>query len=140
MATAFDVLAEPSRRRILDLLLERERSVSELVQQLGLSQPGVSKHLRVLREAGLVRVRQDAQRRWYQISPAPLAEIDAWLQPYRRYWNARLDDLERHLDTMTDLPTSLPLPLGERWGEGESSDVSTSIVPTPDESDQEDQP
>jgi DNA-binding transcriptional ArsR family regulator len=104
MASPFDVLAEPSRRRILDLLLERERSVNELVEQLGLSQPGVSKHLRVLREAGLVRVRQDAQRRWYQISPAPLAEIDTWLRPYRRYWNARLDDLERHLDAMPDDP------------------------------------
>jgi DNA-binding transcriptional ArsR family regulator len=130
MATAFDVLAEPSRRRILDLLLERERSVNELVQQLGLSQPGVSKHLRVLREAGLVRVRQDAQRRWYQISPAPLAEIDAWLRPYRRYWNARLDDLERHLDAMPDLPNT-PAP---------NTLTPTSGVPTPADTNQEDQP
>jgi DNA-binding transcriptional ArsR family regulator len=98
MATAFDVLAEPSRRRILDLLLERERSVNELVELVGLSQPNVSKHLKTLREAGLVRVRQDAQWRWYQIDAAPLAEIDAWLAPYRRFWNARLDALERHLD------------------------------------------
>ena len=96
--SAFDVLAEPARRRILDLLLERERSVNELVEQIGLRQPGVSKHLKVLREAGLVRVRQDAQRRWYQISPAPLAEIDAWLAPYRHFWNDRLDALEHHLD------------------------------------------
>ena len=98
MLTAFDVLAEPARRRILDLLLERERSVNEIVEEVGLRQPGVSKHLKVLREAGLVRVRQDAQRRWYQISPAPLAEIDAWLVPYRRFWNDRLDALEHHLD------------------------------------------
>jgi DNA-binding transcriptional ArsR family regulator len=98
MATAFDVLAEPSRRRILDLLLERERSVNELVDLVGLSQPSVSKHLKTLREAGLVRVRQDAQWRWYQIDTAPLAEIDAWLTPYRRFWNARLDALEHHLD------------------------------------------
>ena len=98
MATAFDVLAEPSRRRILDLLLERERSVNELVELVGLSQPSVSKHLKTLREAGLVRVRQDAQWRWYQIDAAPLAEIDAWLAPYRRFWNDRLDALERHLD------------------------------------------
>jgi DNA-binding transcriptional ArsR family regulator len=98
MATAFDVLAEPSRRRILDLLLERERSVNELVDLVGLSQPSVSKHLKTLREAGLVRVRQDAQWRWYQIDAAPLAEIDAWLAPYRRFWNDRLDALERHLD------------------------------------------
>jgi DNA-binding transcriptional ArsR family regulator len=101
-ATAFQVLAEPTRRRILDLLLERPRPVGELVEQLGLSQPGTSKHLRVLREAGLVQVRQDAQRRWYELRPEPLSEIDAWLQPYRRLWADRLDALERHLDAMPD--------------------------------------
>jgi DNA-binding transcriptional ArsR family regulator len=101
-ATAFQVLAEPTRRRILDLLLERPRPVGELVEQLGLSQPGTSKHLRVLREAGLVQVRQDAQRRWYELRPEPLSEIDAWLQPYRRLWTDRLDALERHLDAMPD--------------------------------------
>jgi DNA-binding transcriptional ArsR family regulator len=94
----YDVLTDASRRRILDLLRERERSVGELVDDLGLSQPGVSKHLRVLREAGLVRVRVDAQRRWYGLDPAPLAEVDRWLAPYRRYWADRLDALERHLD------------------------------------------
>ena len=94
----FDVLVDPSRRRILDLLREREHLVGELVADLGLSQPGVSKHLRVLREAGLVRVRVDAQRRWYGLDPAPLAEVDRWLAPYRRYWADRLDLLERHLD------------------------------------------
>ena len=99
MATTFDVLAEPTRRRILDLLLERSRPVGELVDALGISQPGVSKHLRVLREAGFVRVRQDAQRRWYELRPEPLAEVDAWLAPYRRLWAGRLDALERHLDT-----------------------------------------
>ena len=98
MATTFQVLAEPTRRRILDLLRERERSVGELVVALDLSQPGVSKHLRVLREAGLVVVRHDAQRRWYRLDPAPLAELDAWLQPYRRLWAGRLDALERYLD------------------------------------------
>jgi DNA-binding transcriptional ArsR family regulator len=96
------VLAEPTRRRILDLLLERPRPVGELVEQLGLSQPGTSKHLRVLREAGLVQVRQDAQRRWYELRPEPLTEIDEWIQPYRRLWAERLDALERHLDTMPD--------------------------------------
>jgi DNA-binding transcriptional ArsR family regulator len=96
--TMFDVLAEPSRRDILDLLRERERSVSELVDQLSMSQPGVSKHLRVLRDAGLVVVRPDAQRRWYRLRAEPLAEIDAWLGPYRRFWSGRLDALERHLD------------------------------------------
>jgi DNA-binding transcriptional ArsR family regulator len=98
MATMFEILAEPTRRRILDLLRERERSVGDLVTALGVSQPGVSKHLRVLREAGLVIVRQDAQRRWYRLNPAPLHEIDAWLQPYRQFWSDRLDALERHLD------------------------------------------
>jgi DNA-binding transcriptional ArsR family regulator len=98
MSAVFDVLTDASRRRILDLLRERERSVGELVGELGLSQPGVSKHLRVLREAGLVRVRVDAQRRWYGLAPAPLSEVDRWLAPYRRYWADRLDLLERHLD------------------------------------------
>jgi DNA-binding transcriptional ArsR family regulator len=97
-AKTFDVLAEPTRRRILDLLLERPRSVGELVERLGTSQPGTSKHLRVLREAGLVDVRKDAQRRWYELRADPLAEIDAWLEPYRALWADRLDALERHLD------------------------------------------
>jgi DNA-binding transcriptional ArsR family regulator len=97
--STFDVLAEPTRRRILDLLLERPRPVGELVERLGLTQPGTSKHLRVLREAGLVRVRQDAQRRWYELRPEPLAEIDQWLAPYRRLWSQSLDRLERHLDS-----------------------------------------
>ncbi|MGD0982480.1 MAG: metalloregulator ArsR/SmtB family transcription factor [Acidimicrobiales bacterium] len=94
----FAVLAEPARRRILDLLRERERSVGELVLDLRLSQPGVSKHLRVLREAGLVNVRVDAQRRLYQLRPEPLAELDTWIEPYRRFWSGRLDALEAHLE------------------------------------------
>ena len=94
---SFTALAEPSRRQILDLLRERERSVGELVDDLGLSQPGVSKHLRVLRDAGLVAVRIDAQRRIYQVRPEPLVEIDAWLAPYRRMWARSLDALEAHL-------------------------------------------
>lgn len=98
MGTAFTVLAEPTRRRILDELRQQERPVNDLVQILGLSQPGVSKHLRVLREAGLVEVRQDAQRRLYRLRPEPLREIDAWLEPYRRFWDERLDALEGHLD------------------------------------------
>jgi DNA-binding transcriptional ArsR family regulator len=100
--TAFDVISEPHRRRILDLLLERPRQAGELTGPLGLTQPGASRHLRVLREAGLVRVRPDAQRRWYELQPAALAEIDAWLQPYRRLWAGRLDELERHLDRTAD--------------------------------------
>jgi DNA-binding transcriptional ArsR family regulator len=96
--STFAVVAEPTRRRILDLLRDRARSVGELVDQLGLSQPGVSKHLRVLREAGLVGVRRDAQRRWYELRSEPLTEIDDWLEPYRRLWSGHLDALERHLD------------------------------------------
>jgi DNA-binding transcriptional ArsR family regulator len=95
---ALDVLAEPHRRRILDLVRDRPRPVGELVDATGLSQPGTSKHLRVLREAGLVEVRPDGRRRLYALRPEPLAELDAWLEPYRRHWAGRLDALERHLD------------------------------------------
>jgi DNA-binding transcriptional ArsR family regulator len=102
MTSTFDVLAEPTRRRILDLLRDTERPVNELVASLQVSQPGVSKHLRVLREAGLVEVRVDAQRRLYRLRLEPLAEIDEWLAPYRRLWGDRLDALERHLDETED--------------------------------------
>jgi DNA-binding transcriptional ArsR family regulator len=98
----FEVLAEPNRRRILDLLGRSERPVGELVSRLELSQPAVSKHLRVLREAGLVQVRSDGQRRLYRVLPEPLRAVDEWLEPYRRLWAARLDDLERHLAQMPD--------------------------------------
>jgi DNA-binding transcriptional ArsR family regulator len=98
----FDVLAEAHRRSILDLLRDSERSVGELVDVLGVSQPAVSKHLRVLREAGLVTARSDAQRRLYRLRPEPLRAIDEWLAPYRRLWSASLDALERHLDAMPD--------------------------------------
>ncbi|KMS90376.1 ArsR/SmtB family transcription factor [Prauserella rugosa] len=104
MATTFAALAEPRRREILDLLRTRERLVGELVDELALTQPAVSKHLRVLREAGLVSVRQEAQRRWYRLRPGPLADVDEWLAPYRRLWSDSLDALERHLDAMPDDP------------------------------------
>ena len=97
--SAWSALVDPSRRAVLELLLERPRTVGELVEHLGLSQPGTSKHLRVLREAGLVNVRGEAQRRVYALEPGPLAELDAWLTPYRRLWTRSLDALERHLDT-----------------------------------------
>jgi DNA-binding transcriptional ArsR family regulator len=96
--SAYAALSEPSRRLILDLLRERERSVGELVERLGLSQPGVSKHLRVLRESGLVSVRPDGKRRWYGLRAEPLAEVADWLEPYRAHWSERLDVLERHLE------------------------------------------
>jgi DNA-binding transcriptional ArsR family regulator len=100
--TLFEALAEPNRRRILDLLCPGELPVSELVGRLGLSQPAVSKHLRVLREAGLVEKRSDGSRRLYRVQPEPLQEAVDWLEPYRRMWAARLDDLGHHLDAMPD--------------------------------------
>jgi DNA-binding transcriptional ArsR family regulator len=97
---AIEVLAEPSRRRILDALRGGEQPVQALVDRVALSQPAVSKHLRVLREAGLVSVRPDGQRRLYRIRTEPLVELDAWLEPYRRMWNDSLDKLEDHLHTI----------------------------------------
>jgi len=94
----FAVLAEPNRRSILDLLREGERPVGDLVERLDLTQPTVSKHLRVLRDAGLVEVRVDAQRRVYRLRPEPLREIDSWLAPYRSMWAGSLDRLEQHLE------------------------------------------
>ncbi|MGA2519357.1 MAG: metalloregulator ArsR/SmtB family transcription factor [Acidimicrobiales bacterium] len=97
--TAFEVLAEPTRRRIMDLLRDREQAVGDLVSAVAVSQPAVSKHLRVLRDAGLVECRVDAQRRLYRTLPGPLREIDDWLAPYRSMWSSGLDALERHLDS-----------------------------------------
>jgi len=98
MESTFGIIAEPSRRAILSLLASSERSVSEIERSLRLPQPSVSKHLRVLRDAGFVEARVDAQRRVYRIRPEPLMEVDAWLAPFRRFWSAHVDALERHLD------------------------------------------
>ena len=98
METSFGIIAEPNRRAILSLLASSERSVSEIEQRLRMPQPSVSKHLRVLREAGFVEARVDAQRRVYRIRPEPLKEVDAWLAPFRELWSTHLDALERHLD------------------------------------------
>jgi DNA-binding transcriptional ArsR family regulator len=95
----FDVLAEPTRRRILDQLLDRPRTVGDLVAALNINQPSVSKHLRVLRDAGVVQAHKDAQRRVYELRPEALAEVLAWVEPYRQLWSGRLDALERHLDS-----------------------------------------
>ena len=100
MESAFAVIGEPNRRAILSLLASSERSVGDIERQLRMPQPSVSKHLRLLREAGLVEARVDAQRRLYRIRPEPLMEIDAWLAPFRRYWSTHVDALERHLDRM----------------------------------------
>ena len=96
--TLWNALVDPHRRAVLDLLAHGELSVGELVERLGLTQPQTSKHLRVLRDAGLVRVKQRAQRRIYAVDPGPMAELDQWLAPYRKLWNARLDRLGAHLD------------------------------------------
>lgn len=96
-----EVIAEPTRRRILDSVRDGERSVGELVDTVGMHQPGVSRHLKVLRDAGLVEVRRDAQRRLYRLRPEPLMELDEWLEPYRAEWAGRLDSLERHLRRTT---------------------------------------
>ena len=100
MESAFAIIAEPNRRAMLSLLARSERSVGELERQLGMSQPSVSKHLRVLREAGFVESRVDAQRRVYRLRPEPLMEVDSWLAQFRQFWSAHLDALERHLDRM----------------------------------------
>ncbi len=96
----FEIIAEPNRRAILSLLATSQQSVGEIERQLGLAQPTVSKHLRVLREAGFVESTVDAQRRLYRLKPEPFEEVDAWLAPFRRLWSAHLDALERHLDKM----------------------------------------
>ena len=100
MESVFEVIAEPNRRAILSLLVSCQQSVGEIERQLGMPQPAVSKHLRVLREAGFVESTVDAQRRLYRLKPEPLQEIDAWLAPFRRFWSAHVDALERHLDRM----------------------------------------
>ena len=103
--SSFGVVAEPNRRAILSLLLSSERSVGEIERELRLSQPSVSKHLRVLREAGFVESRIEAQRRLYRLRPEPLMELDAWLAPFRRFWTKHVEALEQHLDRMHKLPS-----------------------------------
>lgn len=100
MESVFEIIAEPSRRAILSLLVSSEQSVGEIERRLGLPQPAVSKHLRVLREAGFVESKVDAQRRLYRLKPEPFEEMDAWLAPFRRFWSAHVDALERYLDHM----------------------------------------
>jgi DNA-binding transcriptional ArsR family regulator len=110
--SAFEIIAEPNRRAILSLLVSSQHSVGEIEHQLGMPQPTVSKHLRVLRDAGFVEPTIDAQRRLYRLKPEPLQEIDAWLVQFRRFWSAHVDALERHLDRMDrdqfTLPRSTP--------------------------------
>lgn len=105
MESVFEIIAEPNRRAILRLLVSSEQSVGEIERELGMSQPTVSKHLRVLREAGFVEATVDAQRRVYRVNPEPLQEVDDWLAPFRRLWSRHVDLLERHLERM-DQPNS----------------------------------
>lgn len=100
MESVFEIIAEPNRRAILSLLLAAEQSVGDIERQLGMPQPTVSKHLRVLREAGVVEAKVDAQRRLYRLKPEPLREVDAWLAPFREFWAPHVDALELHLDRM----------------------------------------
>ena len=114
LETTWAALAEPNRRALLDLLRVRPRTVGEVAEALGLAQPTVSKHLKVLREAGLVRVSVDAQRRIYTLDPDPLVGLDGWLAPYRELWNDRLDALGRHLDELHAATAERPIPAKER--------------------------
>jgi DNA-binding transcriptional ArsR family regulator len=109
MESVFEIIAEPNRRAILSLLVSSQQSVGEIERQLGMPQPTVSKHLRVLREAGFVESTVDAQRRLYRVKPEPLQEVEAWLAPFRRFWSTHVDALERHLDRM-DQSTSRATP------------------------------
>jgi DNA-binding transcriptional ArsR family regulator len=106
METAFEIVAEPNRRAILGLLVSSQQSVGEIERRLGMPQPTVSKHLRVLREAGFVESMVDAQRRLYRLKPEPFQEMDAWLDQFRRFWSPHLDALERHLDRIEHKPTN----------------------------------
>jgi len=106
MESAFEIIAEPNRRAILTLLVSAQQSVGEIERRLRMSQPAVSKHLRVLRDAGFVESTVDAQRRLYRLRPEPFQEVDAWLAQFRKFWSAHIDALERHLDRMDDFPTT----------------------------------
>jgi DNA-binding transcriptional ArsR family regulator len=111
--SAFEIIAEPNRRAILSLLASSQHSVGEIERQLGMSQPTVSKHLRVLRDAGFVESTVDAQRRLYRLKPEPFQEFDSWLAQFRRFWSAHIDALERHLDRM-DQPKPTKTDTGKR--------------------------
>ena len=116
MESAFAVLAEPNRRAILSMLSSSERSVGELMDELDLPQPLVSKHLKVLREGGFVEARVEAQRRVYRLNPEPLQEVDAWLEPFRRFWSRHVDALEEHLERMESSAPSKGKSKGKKKG------------------------
>src|ERR1700716_1481523 len=121
MESVFDIIAEPNRRAILSLLVSSQHSVGEIERRLGMSQTTVSKHLRVLREAGIVESPVDAQRRLYRMRPEPLQEVDIWLAPFRRFWSAHVDALERHLDRMNQSTSTKRKRKANRKKEGRRS-------------------
>ncbi len=131
MESVFEVIAEPNRRAILSLLILSERSVGEIERQLRMPQPTISKHLRVLRETGFVESTVDAQRRLYRLRPEPLQELDAWLAPFRRFWSAHVDALERHLDRMDDALSGEGLTLYASTPEAEISATPSVGVRNP---------
>jgi len=114
---SFEIIAEPNRRAILSLLALSQQSVGEIERQLGMTQPTVSKHLRVLRDAGFVESTVDAQRRLYRLKPEPFQQVDAWLAQFRRFWSAHIDALERHLDRMEHNRTEQPIPTKKKTKE-----------------------
>lgn len=120
--SAFQIIAEPNRRAILNLLAYSQQSVGEIERQLHMPQPAVSKHLRVLRDAGFVESTVDAQRRLYRLKPEPLQEVDAWLTPFRQFWSAHVDALERRLDQMDSSPFTQTATRGNRSGEDRPRD------------------
>jgi DNA-binding transcriptional ArsR family regulator len=126
--SVFEVIAEPNRRAILSLLILSEQSVGEIERQLRMSQPTISKHLRVLRETGFVESTVDAQRRLYRLRPEPLQELDAWLAPFRRFWSAHVDALERHLDRMDDVPSGEGLTLYASTPEAGASAAPSALA------------
>ena len=115
--SVFEIIAEPNRRAILSLLALSQQSVGEIERQLGMTQPTVSKHLRVLRDAGFVESTVDAQRRLYRLKPEPFQQVDAWLAQFRRFWSAHIDALERHLDRMEHNRTEQPIPTKKKTKE-----------------------
>jgi len=122
MESAFDIIAEPNRRAILSLLVSSQQSVGEIERQLRMPQPTVSKHLRVLRDAGFVESSVDAQRRLYRLKPESLLEVDAWLAPFRRFWSAHVDALERHLDRIEESTRTKTKTMKKRRGPNRDRD------------------
>jgi len=131
MESVFEIIAEPNRRAILSLLTSSEHSVGEIERQLRMTQPTVSKHLRVLRDAGFVESTVDAQRRLYRLKPGPFQELDSWLEQFRRFWSAHVDALERYLDRMNPSTPSKPIRAGKKTATTKTKEKTTRPKPRP---------